>query len=243
MPCVLDLLPVLLDDGCVVLAELLADRVHLLAEQVLALLLLHPGVDVLADPLADLHGREPLALEREGELEPLRDVHGLEELHLLREAQVGRVARRVGERARVADRADERLDAPVVAAQLEDLLDDRAILGLELARALVGRDAVLPLLDLDEQATLRVGLRRSRDAAVQALDRDRDGAARQPDAVGHARDGADRGVLALVLRHEQHAVLVADLDRQRHVHVGEDDDVVERDEQQLGHGSVHTPRQ
>ena len=141
------------------------------------------------------------------------------------------------------DRADERLDAPVVAAQLEDLLDDRAVLGLELARPLVGRDAVLPLLDLDEQAPLRVGLRRARDAAVQPLDRDGGGAARQPDAVGHAGDGADRGVLALVLRHEQHALLVADLDGQRHVHVGEDDDVVERDEQQLGHGSVHTPRQ
>ena len=126
---------------------------------------------------------------------------------------------------------------PSSPAQLEDLLDDRAVLGLELARPLVGRDAVLPLLDLDEQAPLRIGLRRSRDAAVQPLDRDGGGAARQPDAVGHAGDGADRGVLALVLRHEQHAVLVADLDGQRHVHVGEDDDVVERDEQQLCHGS------
>ena len=138
------------------------------------------------------------------------------------------------------DRADERLDAPVVAAQLEDLLDDRAILGLELAGALVGGDAVLSLLDLDEQPALRVGLGRAGDTAVQAFDRDGDGAAGQPDAVGHARDGADCRVLALVLRHEQDAILVADVDRQRHVHVREDDDVVERDEQQLGHVRSHS---
>ena len=133
------------------------------------------------------------------------------------------------------DRADEGLDAAVVAAQLEDLLDDRAILGLELACALVGGDAVLALLDLDEQPALGVGLGRARNAAVEALDRDGDGAAGQPDAVGHARDGPHRRVLPLVLRHEQDAILVADVDRQRDVHVGEDDDVVERDEQQLGH--------
>jgi hypothetical protein len=35
-----------------------------------------------------------------------------------------------------------------------------------------------------------------------------------------------------VLRDEQHAVLVADVDRQGHVHVGEDDDVFEWYEEQ-----------
>ena len=230
-----DLLAVLLDDGRVVLAELLADRVHLPAQEVLALLLLHPGVDVLADPLPHLHRRQPLALERERQLEPLGDVDRLEELHLLLEAQVGRVAGRVGQRAGLRDRADERLDAPVVATVLEDLLDHGAVLGLELARSLVGGRRVAPLLDVDEQAALRVGLGGAGDPAVEPFERDRDGAARQPDAVGHARDGADRGVLALVLGDEQHALLVADLDRQRHVHVREDDDVVERDEQELGH--------
>jgi hypothetical protein len=66
---------------------------------------------------------------------------------------------------------------------------------------------------------------------VQALDRDGDGAAGQADAVGHACDGAHCGVFAVVLRHEQDAIFVADVDRQRHVHVREDDNVVERDEQ------------
>ncbi len=179
--------------------------------------------------------REALTLERERELEPVGHVDGLEQLNLLGEAEVGRVARRVRERPGLDDRADERLDTAVVAAQLEDLLDDRAVLGLELADALVGRDAVLPLLDLDQQAALSIGLGRARDTPVQALDRHGDGAAGQADAVGHPRDGADGRVLALVLGHEQDAVLVADVDRQRHVHVGEDDDVVQWDEQQLGH--------
>jgi hypothetical protein len=197
-----DLGAVLLDDRRVVLAELLPDRVHLLAQEVLALLLLHARVDVLADALPDLHRREPLPLQRERQLQPLGDVHGLEQLHLLREAQVRRVPRRVGERSRLADRADERLDAAVVAAQLEDLLDDGSVLGLELADPLVGPDAVAALLDLDEQPAARVGLRGAGDPAVEAFERNRDGAAGQPDAIGDARDRADGGVLALVLWHE-----------------------------------------
>ena len=231
-----DLRAELLDDGRLVLAELLADRLDLLAQHVLALLLLHAGVDVLADPLADLHQREALALERERELEPLGDVDGLEHLHLLLEGQVGRVAGRVGERAGVGDRADEGCDAAVVAAQLEDLLDDGAVLGLELADALVGRAAVRALLDLDEEAARASVSAAPAIARWRPLERHGGAAARQPDAVGDLGDGADLGVLALVLGHEQHALLVADVDRQRHVHVGEDDDVVEWDEQELAHG-------
>ena len=89
----LDLRAVLLDDGALVLAELLADRLHLLAQEVLALLLLGARLDVVADALAHLHLGEPLALEAHGELEPLDDVDGLEQLDLLLEGQVGRVAR------------------------------------------------------------------------------------------------------------------------------------------------------
>ena len=62
-PGLFDLGPVLLDDRGVVLAELLADRLHLLAQEVLALLLLGAGLDVVADPLADLQLGQPLALE------------------------------------------------------------------------------------------------------------------------------------------------------------------------------------
>ena len=47
----------------VVLAQLLADRLHLLAQEVLALLLLGAGLDVVADALAHLQLGEPLALQ------------------------------------------------------------------------------------------------------------------------------------------------------------------------------------
>ena len=164
-----DLRAVLLDDRALVLAELLADRVELAAEDVLALLLLDAGLDVLLDAPAHLHEREALALQLERELEALAHVDGLEELHLLLEGDVGRVARRVGERARLGDRADEGGDAAVVAAQLEDLLDDRAVLALELADAAVGRLRVGPLLDVDEEAALRIGGGGAGDAAVQSF--------------------------------------------------------------------------
>ena len=67
----LDLRAVLLDDRAVVLAELLADRLHLLAQEVLALLLLGAGLDVVADAAAHLQLGQALALELERELEPL----------------------------------------------------------------------------------------------------------------------------------------------------------------------------
>ena len=56
-----------------------------------------------------------------------------EELQLLREVQIGRIARRVGQRARVRDGPHERPDPSVVAAQLENLVDDGAVLALEFA--------------------------------------------------------------------------------------------------------------
>ena len=73
-PGLVDLRAVLVDDRALVLAELLADRVHLAAQEPLALLLLRAGLDVVADAAANLQLGEPLALEREGELEPLDDV-------------------------------------------------------------------------------------------------------------------------------------------------------------------------
>src|SRR5262249_59544737 len=62
-----NLLPVLVGDGPLVLAQLLADGVHLAAEEVIALLLLCAGLDVLADALAHLELGQSLALEPERE--------------------------------------------------------------------------------------------------------------------------------------------------------------------------------
>src|SRR5581483_11936411 len=183
-PGLLDLRAVLLDEVALVLAELLADRVQLLAQEVLALLLLRPGLDVLADPLANLELGQPLALKLEGELEPLDDVDGLEQLHLLLEGDLGRVSARVGERAGLADRAHERRDPAVVAAQLEDLVDDRAVLDLELAR-LHGRRLVGAFLDVDPEtaALVRVSGAGHRDAGPPVRRRGRrraGGAGRRP---------------------------------------------------------------
>ena len=78
-----DLRPVVLGGGAVVLAELLADRLHLAAEDVLALLLLGAGLDVLADAPAHLQLGEALALQAQRQLQPLDDVDRLEQLDLL----------------------------------------------------------------------------------------------------------------------------------------------------------------
>ena len=165
----------------------LADRLELLAQEVLALLLLGAALDVVADAAAHLQLRQPLALELEGEREALGDVERLEDADLLIDGQVGAVAGRVGQRAGLDDGAQERRDALVGAALLEDLLDDRAVLALELARAPVDGLVVGVLLDLGAQAfDARLGRADDR-AAVQALERDAPAAAGQADGVGRPR--------------------------------------------------------
>src|SRR5213076_661292 len=126
-----NLLSILVRDRRLVLAELLADRVELAAEDVVALLLLCTRLRVVADALPHLQLRQPLALQAKPQLEPLDHVEGLEQLDLLGEREVGRVPRRVGERARLGDRAQEGGDPPVVAAKLEYLEYHGAVLTLE----------------------------------------------------------------------------------------------------------------
>ena len=86
------------------------------------------------------------------------------------------------------------------------------------------------LLDLDAQLTGRVGVGRAGDAAHLAREGDGTAAAGQPHALGDARDGADLGELRAMARDEQHALVVADVHGQGHVHGREDDGVVQRDE-------------
>ena len=78
-------------------------------------------------------------------------------------------------------------------------------------------------------------MRGAGDAAVQPGQRDGAAAARQPDLLDDLGNGADRGVLALVDRDEQDALLVADVDGKRDGHVREDDDVFERNQEQSCH--------
>ena len=228
-----DLRAVLVDDRAFVLAELLADRLHLLAQHVLALLLLDVGVDVLANALPHLQLGEPLALQCEGELEPFDDVDLLEKLDALGERDVGRVGARVRERAGLGDRAQERADPVVGVANVEDLLDDGAVLALELAR-LDGRKILVgPLLHLDTQTPEGIGVRRADHGAMQAGEGNGLAASGEADAIGNLGHGADLRVLVLVLRDEQDAVLIACVDRQGDGHAREHHRVLERNEQQV----------
>ena len=199
-------------------------------------------LDVVADAPADLQLGEPLALQLQRQLQPLDDVDRLEQLDLLVEVDVGRVGDRVGQRAGLADRADERRDTAVVAAQLEDLLDGRAVLALELAGLDARRLLVGALDDLDAQVPLRVGVGGAELGAVQAVQGDGAAAAGHADALADLGDRADLRVLAFVARDEQHALLVvADVDGDRDVHVREDDEVVQRYEEQRAHAITNFP--
>src|SRR5258708_15141938 len=94
-PRLFDLPAVLVDDRALVLAELLPDRLHLLAQDVVALLLLDVGVDVLANAATHLQLGQALTLQCEREVETLDDVDLLEQLDALRSEE-----RRVGKECR-----------------------------------------------------------------------------------------------------------------------------------------------
>ena len=237
-----DLRAVVLGDGRVVLAELLADRLHLLAQHVLALLLCGAFLDVVADALANLQLGEPLALQLQRQLQPLDDVDRLEQLDLLVEVDIRRVGDGVGERAGLADRADERRDSTIVAAQLEDLLDGRAVLRLELTGLDARRLLVGTLHDLDPEVALRIGVGGAELGPMQAVQGHCAAAAGHAHALAHLGNRADLRVRAFMARYEQHALLViADIDADRDVHVGEDDEVVQGYEEQRAHAITNFP--
>ena len=102
-----------------------------------------------------------------GEAQTLDHVERLQHVDLLGEAQVGRIAGGVGERAGVGDRAHERTHAAVVAAQLENLVDDGAVLALQLTRLAGRRRDVGPLLDLDAELAVAPGAGGACDGPVE----------------------------------------------------------------------------
>ena len=234
---VLDLGAVLVDDRRVVLAELLADGLHLLAQEVVALLFLGALLHVLADAPAHLQLGQALALQLQRQLQAVGDVERAQQLDLLLVGDVGGVPGGVGQRAGLGDRAQERGDAPVVAAQLEDLLDGGAVLALELARAFVHGHLVWALVDLHAQLAAGARFGGADQRAVLAGDGHRATAAGQADLLGDLRDGAHLEELVLVAGHEHDALVIADVDGQRDAHVGEHDGVVKRDQAhtRLGH--------
>ena len=133
------------------------------------------------------------------------------------------------------DGAQERADARVRAAQVEDLLDHRAVLALERADVLVVGLGVLVDGHLDAQRAGGVGVRGAGDAPRHALDHDGGAAAGNAHALDDVGDGADARELAIRARDEQHALLLPGLDGQGGGHAREKDRVVEGDENQVFH--------
>ena len=127
--------------------------------------------------------------------------------------EVGAVAGRVGERAGLGDRTKPGGDPVVGAAQLEDLLDDGAVLARQRARtAVVGR-RVGVLLDLDVELAVGAGVGRANQGAVLRVDGHGLPATREPHALGHGGDDPDLGERGLMPRHERDALLVSDRKR------------------------------
>ncbi len=121
---------VLADDVAVVLAQLLADRGQLLAQQVLALLAVDALGDVVADRLGDLQLGEVLAGPRQDELDAVGHRDRGQHLAPAVLVEVGPRDDPVGERARLRRRA-EQLGQPARAAQLGDRLEHDAQLAAE----------------------------------------------------------------------------------------------------------------
>jgi len=111
----------------VVLAELLLDRLELLAKDVLALVLPHLLLDLGVDALAHLEDLELAREKAEHLTDALLRVDGLEQLRLLFDRSVEVRRHEVGERARRLDRVDERAGlARELRHELDDLLRDVA---------------------------------------------------------------------------------------------------------------------
>ena len=177
--------------GRVALAQLLLDRLELLAQHVLALGAVELGLHLRLDARADRRDLE-LAREHLGEpVQPLADVELLQQRLLLLGLDPQRAGDQVGERRGVVQVGDRHLE---LLRQVRDVLDDAPERLLHVAhergqlRSLahdVGR-----LLDLRDEVRLLGG--EARDAHARAgLDED---AQRAVGHLEHARDGADDAV-------------------------------------------------
>ena len=115
------------------LGELLADRRELLAEQELALLLLHALADIILDGLGDIELGKLVARPSGQPVEPLLRVGRLQQFGPLRQRQVAGIAGAVRERRRVGDPLQE-VDHLPGAALLQDCGGQPAVLAGELMR-------------------------------------------------------------------------------------------------------------
>ena len=237
------------------LAELLLDGLELLAEDELALVLLHPLGHLGADPVLEVGLTERLLGPGDDERQPLLDIERLQDLELLGQGEVGRVPGEIGQVPGGAGFAEE-LDGTAGSADLEQALDQRAILARQLDHCLGGILVVRSGIDLDPERSADVRLPGAETRAVLPGE-DRDlGSGGQLARFLHARDRADAAELPLNARDQQDeaVALVGRLDRgtlglplnrDGHGHVGQDDDLVKRQDGEklgavLGHGDICT---
>ena len=142
----------LLDLGAlrVALAELVLDRLHLLAQEELALSLLHLGLDLRLDPCPELEDLELAVQDARDVAEPLLDAHVLEQLLLLIGLQSQCRRDEVAERARVVDVRGGELE---LLGQVRDERDDAREQRLHVARQCLDLGRLLEdVRHLDEAA-------------------------------------------------------------------------------------------
>ena len=154
----LDLLAQLVDLrlGLVLLAQLSLDRLQLLAQEVLALGLVHLGLDLGLDLRAELHHLELAREDLREAPQPLGDVALLEQLLLLLDLDAQRPRDHVAERLGVVDVGDRDLK---LLGQVGNALDDGREGCLDVARERLelGRelDDVGLLVDARDQVRAR----------------------------------------------------------------------------------------
>ena len=236
------------------LRQLLADGRELLAQQELALLLLHALAHVVLDGLGHVQLGQRVAGPADQPLQALLGVDGLQQLVALLELEVRGVARAVGQRRRLGDVLQHVDDLPR-AALLQDRRGDAAVLTGQLLGALA-RGRLVHDRALDPQR--RAGSHGPGADLHPGQPADHRGglAAGQPAGLLDHAERADRGVLAADPGHQQQLGLGvagpgsrhpsclygrADLgviNLHRDHHGGQHDGVVERQHRQ-GEGLAH----
>ncbi len=187
------------------IGQLLADRRELLAQQELALLLLHPLAHVVADGLGDVLLRDMVAGPAGQPLEPRLRVDRVQQLGLLLHVQVWSVTGAVRERRRVGELL-QRVNHLPGAPLLQDRRGERAVLAGKLVRART-RGGLFRYRRLHPQRSARAGgTRADADAGNAAHDRAWLAVWEPPDLLDRA-ERAKRRIFAIQPRHQQHARL------------------------------------